>query len=176
MSLSRTIALAGLTTVLLCTGAYGQVLKDSGSVDTTTGPIWMLDGIRVSRGRMDSLQIDDVACAITRKVPRGDTLTAEETKRGVISILTKPYARIAYWRFLSDGSRRYARLVPTPEKDSMVIYIVNGEVNKKDLPYALIPVDNMRLDRLTIISKRRLRKRLGITGKRFGVEVEIEAK
>ena len=172
----RFLGLTGLCIVLLLARAYGQPLKDSAGSDSASGPIYFLDGTRIPSQLVNSLKLDDLAFVFVGRGHYELALSDSDNARGTVIIETKRFARLKYWQFLASGSRRYARLVPKPESDSDVVYIVDGTVNKKDLPYDLMPVDNFRLDSLKILRKRRLRKRYGITGKRLGVMVSIRAK
>ena len=68
------------------------------------------------------------------------------------------------------------KIVPTPESDSSVIYILNGKVLTTNFEADLSEINDKSFIELTIIDKNTLRKKYKILDKAFGVLIKATPK
>ena len=81
-----------------------------------------------------------------------------------------------YWNYLKSKSADYLKIVPTPQSDSSVIYILNDKVLKTNFEGDLSGIDDKNFIELNIIDKQKLNKDYNISDKSFGVFVRTKPK
>ena len=146
---------------------YKQLMND---------PVFFIDSVNVTRIELQQYKPADIAFVTVYKDTNAIKLVGEQGKFGAVYIETKKFARNRYWRFLSGKSASYLKTVPTPQSDSMVVYILNAKVLKKNLETDLAGIDDRSFIELTIIDKDQLKRDYNIQDKTFGVVIKIKAK
>ena len=78
--------------------------------------------------------------------------------------------------YFKTKSPDYLKIVPTPQSDSSVIYILNDKVLKTNFEGDLSGVDDNNFIEIIIIDKQKLNKDYNISDKSFGVIVRTKPK
>lgn len=89
---------------------------------------------------------------------------------------TKKFARNRYWNYFTSKSSAYLQIVPTPESDSSVVYILNGNIQEKNIEGDLSTIDDKNFIELTVIDKQTLNKQFGIKDKEYGIMIKTNEK
>ena len=139
-------------------------------------PVFFIDSVNVTRIELQKYQPDEIAFVNVYKDSNAIKLVGEQGKFGAVYIETKKFARTKYWNFLKSKSSEFLKIVPTPESDSSVIYILNGKVLTTNFEADLSEINDKSFIELTIIDKNTLRKKYKILDKTFGVLIKATPK
>ena len=139
-------------------------------------PVFFLDSVNVTRLEMQEYQPTDIAVVTVYKDTNAIRLVGEQGKFGAVYFETKKFARNKYWNYFKSKSAEYLKIVPTPQSDSSIIYILNDKVLKKDFESDLSIIDDKSFIELKIIDYKKLSKVYNISDKSFGVIVRTKPK
>lgn len=139
-------------------------------------PVYFIDSVNVTRIELQEYQPTDIAVVTVYKDSNAIKLVGEQGKSGAVYVETKMFARNKYWKFFKTKSAEYLKIVPTPQSDSSVIYILNDKVLKTNFEGDLSGIDDNNFIELNIIDKQKLNKDYKISDKSFGVIVRTKPK
>ncbi len=139
-------------------------------------PVFFIDSVNVTRLEMQEYQPTDIAVVTVYKDTNAIKLVGEQGKFGAVYVETKKFARNKYWNYFKTKSADYLKIVPTPQSDSSVIYILNDKVLKTNFEGDLSGIDDKNFIELNIIDKQKLNKDYNISDKTFGVVVRTKLK
>jgi hypothetical protein len=135
-------------------------------------PIFFVDSVCVDKSELSNYQPTDIAAVSVYKDSSAINLVGPEGKDGVVYIETKVFAKKRYWTYFTSKSAAYASLVPTPESDSVVQYILNKRVLTINFEGDLALINDSLFKALTILDPETLQMKYGISGKTIGVWIE----
>ena len=139
-------------------------------------PVFFIDSVNVTRIEVQEYQPTDIAVVTVYKDTNAIKLVGEQGKFGAVYVETKKFARNKYWNYFKTKSPDYLKIVPTPQSDSSVIYILNDKVLKTNFEGDLSGVDDNNFIEIIIIDKQKLNKDYNISDKSFGVIVRTKPK
>jgi hypothetical protein len=125
---------------------------------------------------MQEYQPTDIAVVTVYKDTNAVKLVGEQGRFGAVYVETKKFARNRYWNYFKTKSADYLKVVPTPQSDSSVIYILNDKVLKSNYEGDLSGIDDKNFIELNIIDKQKIIKDYNISDKLFGVIVRTKPK
>ncbi len=135
-------------------------------------PVFFIDSVNVTRIELQKYQPDEIAFVNVYKDGNAIKLLGEQGKLGAVYFVTKKFVRNKYWNFFKSKSPEYLKIVPTPESDSSVIYILNGNILKKNHESSLADIDDKTFIELKVIDKKTLRKIYKVFDKTFGIVIK----
>ncbi|NLR67424.1 hypothetical protein HGH92_24180 [Chitinophaga varians] len=128
---------------------------------------------------VDSVLVPDLDRVFASgNISRVTTLTHSTDKilvgsKGAIFIETKKFVRHRYWNIFSLDEA-YRKLVPSPDADSGVIYILRGKPLSHQPESSLAEVTAETFASLVILDKAALKKQYGIKSRKPGVVVKLK--
>lgn len=143
-------------------------------IPKNTKLIYVLDSVQIANDKISKIVPTDIATVIVVKGKTATDLLGSKAKDGIVYIETKKFARNRYWSFLKTKSENYAIVLPNPEKDNLIQYILNGRILNKDYEGELSRINDSNFQKIEIIPKDTLLKRYGIYRKQFGVEIHTK--
>lgn len=139
-------------------------------------PVFFIDSVNVTRLEMQEYQPTDIAVVTVYKDTNAIKLVGEQGKFGAVYVETKKFARNKYWNYFKTKSADYLKIVPTPQIDSSVIYILNNKILKTNFEGDLSGIDDRNFIELIIIDKQKLSKDYNISDKSFGIIIRTKPK
>ena len=139
-------------------------------------PIYFIDSINVTRIELQQYQPTDIATVTVYKAPKAFKLVGQQGIYGAVYIETKRFARNRYWNFFKNKSSAYLKAVPSPESDSLVVYILNGTIQSNNFESDLSSINDTNFIELTVVDKQFLNKEYGITDKEAGISIKAKIK
>ncbi len=137
-------------------------------------PIVFIDSLLVPYDTLGHINPNQIALLTVLKVEKGIAMYGNDAKDGVIYIITKPYARLHYWRYLRSVSVLYDTYFPDLQTEAQAQYILNGKVLKENYESDLAALPREKLVSITVIDKYTLNTSYGITDKDHGVVIITE--
>ncbi len=139
-------------------------------------PVFFIDSVNVTRIEIQEYQPTDIAVMTVYKDTNAIKLVGEQGKFGAVYVETKKFARNKYWNYFKTKSADYLKIVPTPQSDSSVIYILNDKVLTTNFEGDLSGIDDKNFIELIVIDQQKLNKDYNILDKSFGVIVRTKPK
>lgn len=109
------------------TASFGQIPKKS-MKKMGQNPVLFVDSMEVDMSAFQVLNPFDISNISIVKPKKAKKLLGDKGVDGAIYVTTIKSAKKIYWTFLSNKSEKYKQLVPSPTADTIVQYILNGEV------------------------------------------------
>lgn len=163
-----------LCLLLLIAGGVSAVAQTPGqpaprkTASDDQSVVYFLDSVKVTAA--DLAEFDPNTVSYVSVFKNKDPHSGLNIK--TIFIETKSFVRNRYWLVFSQDAA-YRRLVPSPEEDTDVAYIVNGKLQTNaENDIAMVNMQNFVS--LHIIDKAALEKQYGIKGKKHGVVVQFK--
>ena len=135
-------------------------------------PVFFIDSVNVTRIELQKYKPDEIAFVNVYKDSNAIKLVGEQGKFGAVYFETKKFVRNKYWDFLKSKSTEYLKIVPTPESDSSVIYILNDSILGKNSEASLADINDETFIELKVIDKKTLRKTYKVFDKTFGIFIK----
>lgn len=135
-------------------------------------PVFFIDSVNVTRSELQQYQPTEIAVVTVYEDTNAIKLLGEQGKYGAVYVETKKFARNRYWNYFKSKSPEYQRIMPTPESDSTVVYILNGIVQAKNFEGDLSAIDDTNFIELTVIDKQTLSKQYNVKDKEFGIVIK----
>jgi len=130
-----------------------KVLKKLGN-----NPVIFIDSLNVDHVEFKKYDPKDVSSVTVYNGKEAIELVGEQGKDGVVYIETIKFSKIRYWNFFKSKSLEYLKIVPTPNSDTNVQYILNKRVLTEDFEGTLASIDNKTFKQIIILSKEDLKK------------------
>lgn len=143
-------------------------------IPKNTKLIYFLDSAQIANDQISKIVPAEIATVIVIKGKTATDLLGSKAKDGIVYIETKKFARKRYWSYLKTKSENYAIVIPNPEKDNLIQYILNGRILNKDYEGELSQINDSNFQKIEIIPKDTLLKRFGIYRKQFGVVIHTK--
>ena len=134
-------------------------------------PIFFIDSVNVDNSELQKYDPTEIAQVTVYKDKEATDLFGEDGKDGVVYIFTKKYTKAKYWLYFQSKSDNYKKLVPTPESDTAVQYILNKRVLKENFQGDLFIIDDTIFKSIRLLSKDMLQKEFNISDKEFGFQI-----
>lgn len=153
--------------------AFGQkpkkVLKKLGN-----DPVFFIDSVNVDKSELSKYQPEMTAKVSVYKDSDAINLVGPDGKDGVVYIETKVFAKTRYWNYFKSKSEEYSKIVPTPESDSSIQYILNDRILTKNFEGDLSLINDEIFKEIKVIDKDTLQKDFNITDKSYGVIIKSD--
>jgi hypothetical protein len=159
----------------LVTSCYS--FKDDKAVvvleDNNTDPVFFIDSIRINKAVLQNYDPNEIA-SVTVYKNSDATERIESATNGLIYIETKKFAKTKYWKYFKLKSAEYAKIVPSPENDSNIQYILNKRILKDNFEGDLAAINDKIFTGIQIINKQQLIGDYHIIDKEFGVLISSD--
>jgi len=161
----------------LSQGIPGQ----SGKVDTVAlngpaQPLFFVDSVRVDCATGSSFQPNEIATMTVFRDSNATRLAGNDAKNGLIYIISKTFARSHYWKYFSSRSAAYKKAAPDLQKESAIVYILDGKVVKEHSESDLFDVNDENFRDLKVIDGKMLKDEYGVSDKMVGVVIRTKPK
>jgi TonB-dependent SusC/RagA subfamily outer membrane receptor len=153
--------------ICFCISAFAQKADFKGK-----NPLFVLDGRPTTREALDSIKPSEIASVTILKDTAAMAIYGTRAADGVILITSIKAAREEYWKFLCSKSAKYARLVPSPEEDNDIQYVLNGKLITKHYNQELMSINNRNFKSIEVINKAALISKYDVHDKTHGVIIE----
>jgi hypothetical protein len=120
--------------------------------------------------KLNPFDISIVAILVPKKAKKS---LGEKGKDGAVYVTTVEYARKNYWKFLTSQSKAYADIVPSPESDSTVAYILNDSLLTNNIGGKLFPINRKNFKRLSVINPDELKAKYN-ADKKYGIIIKTK--
>lgn len=137
-------------------------------------PVFFVDSVNVTRIELQQYQPTEIAVVTVYKDTNAIKLVGEQGKYGAVYVETKKFVRNRYWNYFKSKSPEYLRIVPIPESDSTVVYILNGIVQTKNFEGDLSTINDTNFIELAIIDNQTLSKQYNVKDKEFGIVIKAK--
>lgn len=165
----------GVDLIISCYSAHKKVEAVAQEI-ASKDPIYFIDSVRVNQADLLRYDPNDIASVSVYKEASAIKILGPEGKSGIVYIETKQFCKHRYWTYFKSKSTAYAKLVPLPDNDANIIYILNTKVLDKNHESNLAAINDRTFKDLQIISKDQLMKEYGITDKDYGVVISSDPK
>lgn len=112
--------------VFLTATSFGQLPKKA-MKKMGPNPVLFVDSLEVTMTAFQALNPFDISNISIVKPKTAKKQLGGRGVDGAVYVTTVKSAKQIYWNFLSTKSERYKQLIPTPNADTIVQYIVNGQ-------------------------------------------------
>ncbi len=153
-----------LTSIVMLSQSPKRMVKKLGN-----DPVFFIDSVSVDKSELQKYDPNEIAFVTVFKDKEAIKLIGNEGKDGLVYIETKKFTQKRYWNFFKSKSTEYLKIVPSPESDNNIQYIINKRILDKDFEGTLSAIDDKVFKKITILSKEQLEKDFKITDKDFGV-------
>jgi hypothetical protein len=145
------------TIILIWTATtFGQI-PEKLNKKMGSSPVFFLDSVQIDMDTLwtiSPLDISNIRILIPRKAKK---ILGDKGVDGAVYVTTVKFARSIYWTFFSSRSSDYKELLKTPESDTIVQYVLNGEaLSDSAAPGSLVLVDKNTFKSLAILDKEKL--------------------
>lgn len=166
----KTILLYAFFTAWTCI-AVAQA-ADSTSGQMGEHPLLFVDSVQTDMSVIRKLDPSNIARIDVLNPKEASVVLGDRGKDGALYIITVPFAKKQYWNLFCTHSKKYRQVVPTPESDSTIQYILNGKPLSDKPASDLALLNDQVLEKLKVISKAKLARTYHVTGKAYGVEIK----
>lgn len=160
-----------LVTFLICSTSRGQI-PEKISKKMGPFPVLFLDSVETKMSILEEvnpMNISNIEILIPKTAKRS---LGERGGDGAIYVTTVKFAKLNYWKFLSDNSNEYLKRIPNPDSDTSAIYILNDSVLTKNPSGSLFLLNKRNFKRLNILDQPELEEKYGVADKQFGVIIK----
>ncbi len=164
----------GVDLVTSCYRFGQQVHQESFIESAPNDPLLILDGIAVNRRVLQNFVPSEIASLTVYKGAEAIKRGGAEAKNGLIYIETKKFAKQCYWTYFKSKSSEFLKIVPNPQDDSSIQYILNAKILKDNFESDLSAINDKTFKSIAIIDGEQLKKDYGIMDKRYGVIILSE--
>lgn len=137
-------------------------------------PIFFIDSVNVDNSALQKYDPTEIAQVSVYKDQEAKDLFGEDGKDGVVYIFTKKYVKTKYWLYFQSKSDDYKRLVPSPESDTAVQYVLNDRVLKENYQGDLFLVDDTIFKSIRLLTKQMLEKEFKVFDKEVGFQIKSD--
>jgi hypothetical protein len=159
--------------LFLCPKGFSQEAPNE-RIPKNTKLIYVVDSVQIANDQISKIVPVDIASVVIVKGKRATDLLGPKAKDGIVYIETKKFARIRYWKYFKSKSSDYAKVLPNPEKDNLIQYVLDGRILKKDYEGELSSINDSNFQKIEIVPKDSLLKRYGIYRKQYGVVIRTK--
>lgn len=126
-----------------------KVMKNLGP-----NPIVFLDSLEISMRKLEKLNPSDISNIGILKRKKAKKLLGDQGVDGAIYVTTVKAAKTIYWNFFKNKSDEYKQLLNSPQADTIVQYILNGEaLSDSAVPGSLFLINENSFKSIIIIDK-----------------------
>jgi len=166
-------AITIIAALILTLTSFGQlpkkVIKGIGQ-----NPIIFVDSVEVSFDSAKTLNPFDISDISIVKPKKAKKLLSDKGSDGAIYVTTVKAAKKAYWTFFSAKSDAYKQLVISPQADTIVQYILNGQpLSDSAAPGKLFLITDKNFKAIEVIDKEMLPS-ASVSPKRYVVAVRAK--
>jgi len=137
-------------------------------------PIFFIDSINVLQSELMKYDPTEIAQVTVFKDKEATDLFGDEGKDGVVYITTKKYAKMKYWTYFQSKSDDFKRLVPSPESDTSIQYVLNDRVLKNNFEGDLYLIDDSIFKEIKLLTKEVLQTQYKIFDKEIGFQIKSD--
>ena len=120
-------------------------------------PIVFLDSVKTEMSALQTLNPFDISNIGIVKPKKAKKLLGDKGVDGAIYVTTIKAAKIIYWNYFRTKSDEYRQLLTSPQADTIVQYILNGEaLSDSAAPGTLFLITDKNFKSLDILDKEKL--------------------
>ena len=120
-------------------------------------PIVFLDSVETEMSVLQTFNPFDISNISIVKPKKAKKLLGDKGVEGAIYVTTVKSAKIIYWNYFRTKSEEYRQLLNTPQADTIVQYILNGEALSDTIaPGTLFLITDKNFKSLDILDKEKL--------------------
>ena len=120
-------------------------------------PIVFLDSIEIEKSVLQKINPFDISNISIVKPRKAKKLLGHRGVDGAVYITTITAAKISYWNYFRTKSHEYRQLLNSPQADTIVQYVLNGEALSDTAAVgSLFLITDKNFKRLDIIDKEKL--------------------
>ena len=120
-------------------------------------PSLFLDSVETNMSTLQTLNPFDISNVSVVKRKKAKKLIGNKGADGAVYVTTIKAARKIYWKFFSTKSDEYRELVPSPQADTIVQYVLNGQpLTDTSAPGNLLLINEKNFKSLEIIDKEKI--------------------
>ncbi|MEP7228788.1 MAG: hypothetical protein ABI691_00970 [Ginsengibacter sp.] len=142
-----------ITFLFLTATSFGQLPKRA-MKKMGLNPIVFLDSVETEMNVLQQLNPFEISNISIVKPKKAKKLLGDKGADGAIYVMTVKAAKIIYWNYFRTKSDEYKKLLNSPEADTTVQYILNGEVlSETAAPGSLFLISDKNFKSINIIDK-----------------------
>jgi hypothetical protein len=142
--------------IFLTASSVGQLPKNA-MKKMGEYPILFLDSVETEMSVLQVLNPFDISNISVVKPKKAKKLLGAKGTDGAIYVTTVKAAKIIYWNYFRTKSYEYRQLLNTPQADTIIQYILNGEpLPDNAAPRSLFLITDKNLESLDVIDKEKL--------------------
>ena len=139
--------------LLLTVSSFGQLPKKT-MKKMGQNPIVFLDSVETEMSSIQTLNPFDISNISVVKPKKAKNLLGDKGVDGAIYVTTIKAAKITYWNYFSSKSEEYKRFFNSPQADTAVQYILNGEaLSDSAAPGSLFLINDNSFKTINVIDK-----------------------
>ena len=120
-------------------------------------PILFLDSVETEMSALQALNPFDISNICIVKPKKAKKPLGDKGIDGAIYVTTVKAAKVIYWNYFRTKSDEYKQLLNSPQADTVVQYILNGEaLSDSAAPGSLILITDKNFKSLNILDKEKL--------------------
>jgi len=143
--------------LLLLTGiSFGQLPKKK-MKKMGQNPVLFLDSIETNMSSLQTLNPFDISNISIVKPKKAKKLIGDKGTDGAIYVTTVKAAKVIYWSFFRAKSEEYRQLISSPQADTIVQYVLNGQtLTDSAAPGSLFLINDRNFKSLQVVDKEKL--------------------
>jgi hypothetical protein len=142
--------------IFLTASSVGQLPKNA-MKKMGEYPILFLDSVETEMSVLQVLNPFDISNISVVKPKKAKKLLGAKGADGAIYVTTVKAAKIIYWNYFRTKSYEYRQLLNTPQADTIIQYILNGEpLPDNAAPRSLFLITDKNFESLDVIDKEKL--------------------
>ena len=142
--------------LLLTTTSFGQ-LPEKAMKKMGSNPILFLDSAETNMNTLQTLNPFDISNITILKPKKAKKTLGEKGVDGAIYVTTVKTAKNIYWNYFRTKSDEYRELLATPQADTIVQYVLNGQpLSDSVAPRSLFLITDKNFKSIEIVDKEKL--------------------
>ncbi|HEY6503393.1 MAG TPA: hypothetical protein VIZ28_05405 [Chitinophagaceae bacterium] len=142
--------------LFLTVTSFGQLPKKT-MKKMGQNPVLFLDSTETDMAALQKLNPFDISNISIVKPKKAKRLLGDKGSDGAIYVTTVKEAKKIYWAFFSTKSDHYKKLLDSPQADSIVQYVLNGQtLSDSAAPGSLFLVTDKNFKSLAIMDKEKI--------------------
>jgi len=137
-------------------------------------PIFFIDSINVDHSEIMKYDPTEIAQVTVYKDKEATDLFGDDGKDGVVYITTKKYAKRKYWTYFQSKSDDFKKLVPSPESDTSIQYVLNDRMLKDNFEGDLYLINDSIFKDIKLLTKEILQRDYKIFDKEIGFQIKSD--
>jgi hypothetical protein len=156
--------------LFLAATSFGQLPKKA-MKKMGQNPVLFLDSTETDMAALQKLNPFDISNIAIVQPKKAKRLLGKNGSDGAIYVTTVKEAKRTYWALFSEKSDEYRQLLNSPQADTIVQYVLNGQpLSDSAAPGSLFLVTDKNFKSITIIDKEKMLSK-NVVPKRYIVAI-----